>query len=242
MNDKSTHLGECQICGSQQCLPNGKLAKHGYNVEYGFFSGVCCGSGYLPFEQEKRILERVVESIERDANAASKYISMMQDEALRDNFSSHIARYIRVLAREVNSKRDWIRFQRNRIAGWVIKPLVARVAVEEVKSAKQGVRKAAAKLNDAIYFAKRNFERKLEEKNKVLLSIRGEDYDGMGKNDAWLNLYYAHPTSNRGESLRKLLAAFEAKYGANGALAILISDAIQFGAQVQALKAQKDQQ
>lgn len=239
MNDKSTHLGECQICGSQQCLPNGKLAKHGYNVEYGFFSGVCCGSGYLPFEQEKRILENVVISIRADADRMSKYISMMQDEALRDQFSSHIARYLRVLARENNSKRDWLRFQGERLAKWCIRPLTARVAVEEVKAAKAGVRKAASKLNDDIYRAKRSFEKLLDEKNRVLLNIRGSDFEGMGKNEAWMNFYYAHPTSNRGASLPKFLAAFEAAYGKYQVLTDLVASAVAASELVVTLKSQK---
>jgi len=31
-------------------LPNGRLAKHGYTTKWGFFSGVCRGSGELPLE------------------------------------------------------------------------------------------------------------------------------------------------------------------------------------------------
>jgi hypothetical protein len=47
---KATHSGTCQSCGRQQKLPNGKLSKHGYTVEWGFFSGVCRGAHALPFE------------------------------------------------------------------------------------------------------------------------------------------------------------------------------------------------
>lgn len=48
---KSTHRGTCQVCGQLQCLPKGTLAKHGYNVKWGFFSGTCWGTGRRPFEQ-----------------------------------------------------------------------------------------------------------------------------------------------------------------------------------------------
>ena len=54
---KATHTGHCQICGSGQKLPGGRLAKHGYTVKWGFFSGVCNGSHELPFEQDKSLIE-----------------------------------------------------------------------------------------------------------------------------------------------------------------------------------------
>ncbi len=48
---KATHYGTCQACGRVQKLPGpGVLSKHGYNVAHGFFSGVCAGSGELPYE------------------------------------------------------------------------------------------------------------------------------------------------------------------------------------------------
>jgi hypothetical protein len=47
---KATHFGECQICGRQQKLPDGVLAKHGYSVEDGSFWNVCPGAGWKPFE------------------------------------------------------------------------------------------------------------------------------------------------------------------------------------------------
>lgn len=237
MNNKSSHLGECQICGSRQCLPNGRLAKHGYSVEWGFFSGVCHGAGYLPFEQEKAELERVVRSIEKQVVACSARIAELNDGL--QGFDSHVARYARSLAAENSSRRDWLALQYSRISGWAPRPLVARVEEQAVKVAKQGVRKAAQKLNDDIYRAKRSFEKLLDEKNRVLLAIRGEDYDGMGRNDAWLDLYYAHPTSNRGASLRKQLAAFESVYPRNEALYQLIENAVKASELVVSLKAQK---
>lgn len=46
----ATHRGHCQVCGSLQKLPKGKLSLHGYTVAYGFFSGICTGARELPFE------------------------------------------------------------------------------------------------------------------------------------------------------------------------------------------------
>lgn len=47
---KATHSGTCQLCGSLQKLPNGRLSQHGYTTRWGFFEGVCYGSKHLPFE------------------------------------------------------------------------------------------------------------------------------------------------------------------------------------------------
>jgi len=49
MATKATAKGTCQICGRVQKLPNGKVAKHGYQV-VGEFHGTCEGSDHLPLE------------------------------------------------------------------------------------------------------------------------------------------------------------------------------------------------
>lgn len=61
---KATHSGECQVCGSRQLLPNGRLSKHGYTVRWGFFSGTCTGSDELPFEQSIGLILTAIENAE----------------------------------------------------------------------------------------------------------------------------------------------------------------------------------
>lgn len=50
---KLSYIGECQICGRTQKLPNGLVAKHGYKVDphSGQFMGVCAGSDNKPYEE-----------------------------------------------------------------------------------------------------------------------------------------------------------------------------------------------
>jgi len=50
---KATHNGTCQICGNEQAVnaKTGKIAKHGYTVEWGYFEGVCPGSNELPLQK-----------------------------------------------------------------------------------------------------------------------------------------------------------------------------------------------
>lgn len=57
MSKKATHIGECQVCGHRQKLPNGKLSLHGYSVNAGFFEGTCNGAKHLPFEQDKSLID-----------------------------------------------------------------------------------------------------------------------------------------------------------------------------------------
>ena len=58
---KATHSGECQKCGASQKLPSSVLAKHGYNVTWGFFNGVCGGSGHDPFEVSCDLIKDYIE-------------------------------------------------------------------------------------------------------------------------------------------------------------------------------------
>ena len=64
---KATHYGHCQACGSRQKLPAGVLAKHGYTTRWGFFSGVCPGSGRGPFETHTDYIADCISFAERQA-------------------------------------------------------------------------------------------------------------------------------------------------------------------------------
>lgn len=68
MGAQATHVGECQLCGRTQKLPDDRLAKHGYSIRWGCFIGVCTGSGHLPFEQSKDLLEDAIANALKDAD------------------------------------------------------------------------------------------------------------------------------------------------------------------------------
>ncbi len=59
---KATHTGTCQICGSRQKLPKGKLSLHGYTKRWGFFNGICTGAEHLPFEQDISLIEGAIKN------------------------------------------------------------------------------------------------------------------------------------------------------------------------------------
>lgn len=73
------YSGDCQCCGSQQKLPNGRLAKHGYTTRWGFFAGVCPGSGYRPVQLSFDRIERYIQ----DAEARIQVIEGNRKELLK---------------------------------------------------------------------------------------------------------------------------------------------------------------
>lgn len=58
---KATHIGHCQACSRVQMLPGDVLAKHGYTVDCGFFSGTCGGSGNLPYEKSCELVKKYIQ-------------------------------------------------------------------------------------------------------------------------------------------------------------------------------------
>lgn len=61
MAKKATHTGTCQSCGRRQKLPGGRLSKHGYTVDWGYFNGICSGAEHKPLEEDRTILDRTVQ-------------------------------------------------------------------------------------------------------------------------------------------------------------------------------------
>ena len=66
---KHTHRATCQVCGNIQALNNGTLAKHGYTVDFGFFSGTCSGSDQSPIEFSTDLTRATIERLEQRAAA-----------------------------------------------------------------------------------------------------------------------------------------------------------------------------
>lgn len=58
---KATHNGTCQACGRVQAVKaNGRLAKHGYTVDFGYFSGTCRGSDRAPLEIDRSHCDQTI--------------------------------------------------------------------------------------------------------------------------------------------------------------------------------------
>lgn len=104
MTISATHTGTCQLCGRRHMLPGGKLAKHGYTLDYGFFSGTCRGSDELPFEQGKSLAEK---SLAQAAARRDELLAQADAVSLTGNDDGTVWAYVRRKARDGKSYRTW---------------------------------------------------------------------------------------------------------------------------------------
>ncbi|QYW02621.1 hypothetical protein CPT_Marzo_079 [Stenotrophomonas phage Marzo] len=58
--NKIQKRGICQVCGREQAVNKGVMAKHGYTVEYGFFEGTCPGAGNKPLNETRELLDIII--------------------------------------------------------------------------------------------------------------------------------------------------------------------------------------
>lgn len=78
---KATHQGTCQVCGASQKLPGGRLSTHGYTVRWGFFSGICQGSGHLPFEESCDLIRAAIERASAQLKAVREFQAELRKPA-----------------------------------------------------------------------------------------------------------------------------------------------------------------
>lgn len=81
MPRRATHKGHCQICGACQKLPAGLLSKHGYTTRWGFFEGVCPGSGHPPFEEDISLIEGAIARATEEAARVEERAAATRMEA-----------------------------------------------------------------------------------------------------------------------------------------------------------------
>jgi len=77
MRNTHTHKGHCQACGRTQAVStDGSLiAKHGYDVSFGFFNGTCNGSDNKPLEIEKTLAENTIKYLQDFVEASEKALT-----------------------------------------------------------------------------------------------------------------------------------------------------------------------
>ena len=71
---KATHEGTCQCCGKLHKLPNGRLSKHGYTVDWGFFNGVCLGAGFPPYELSCDLITECIVAAQKQLDSTLEHI------------------------------------------------------------------------------------------------------------------------------------------------------------------------
>jgi hypothetical protein len=167
---KATHYGTCQICNSLQKAPGGFLAKHGYDVQYGFFNGICRGSHELPYEVSNELLVTIlagikvsianyVEAPKPDRTTpgrnqqgysrakAERSAQWVADERAEAQWKAGIERH--------SANQRFVPFAEARIAAWAPAALIPVKAVEAREQAAKGARKGIQELSKAANLAKR---------------------------------------------------------------------------------------
>lgn len=168
---KATHYGTCSFCGSLQKLPNGKLSKHGYDVRFGFFNGVCRGSGLSPFETTKQDAEGFLSFIESAIAAYVEQAAPSEKSARREWFNAKS---------QNRANKDWAQWQRQRLAAWEPRQLREVVEVESANDAKKSARSRNLELNAAVRRAKDGLIGAAETLERTL-----QNSEFAGKLDPW---------------------------------------------------------
>jgi hypothetical protein len=195
---KATHYGTCQLCNSLQKAPGGYLAKHGYDVQYGFFNGICRGSHELPYEVSNELLVAILASIKV---SIANYVEVPKPERTtpgrnQQGYSrakvERSAQWVAderaeagwAAAREQHSANQrFVPFAEARIAAWAPAALIPVETVEAREQAAKGARKGIQALSKAADAAKRelvkfgqHFESVLDEAVNGALHIERRAY------------------------------------------------------------------
>ena len=181
---KATHLGTCQICQSSQRLPSGRVAVHGYSVDYGIFLGACRGSGSLPLEESCDLLR----SIRR---VRAKVAASLEQEDRQ-----HLLRFV-AAANKI-------------IKAWAPRPLVPvieEIASKQAASDKRTGLRDAARRRDA---AKRELSRAVEALNAFAELRELDDLRALPRATSH-EAYYALPDADR-KALDKAVKAVTSKW------------------------------
>lgn len=66
-NVKTQTRGICPCCGNEQAvLNNGRMSKHGYTVQHGWFQGVCSGQMYRPLNESREPTDKLIAKVEAE--------------------------------------------------------------------------------------------------------------------------------------------------------------------------------
>lgn len=70
--------GHCPCCGRQQAVQLGKMSKHGYTVDNGWFNGVCHGNRHKPVEHEREVADVMIATVRKDCEMLDKYAADLE--------------------------------------------------------------------------------------------------------------------------------------------------------------------
>jgi hypothetical protein len=81
MKTTHTHKGHCQVCGAMHAVDNSHngLAKHGYDVSWGFFNGVCSGADNLPIQLDRTLADKTIASLDKKIASLQTSLDSVND-------------------------------------------------------------------------------------------------------------------------------------------------------------------
>lgn len=158
-NNRATHYGTCQLCGSLQKAnkKSNRLADHGYTLAYGFQAGACRGSGRLPFEVCKAYAEEVLASFKRQV---AEFVETPRPESTSGRLDKcpKIAAWL-FARNEQASRKNYIFWAEPRLANWAPCAQKAVAEVEAVEASAKATRTGIRALSRVVQLAKRNLSK-----------------------------------------------------------------------------------
>jgi hypothetical protein len=73
-------------------LPNGVLSKHGYTVEWGYFSGTCPGSGHRPYQTHTDLIASFIRNAEARMEENKEFIAKLEAKPTEPKGWAHVYR------------------------------------------------------------------------------------------------------------------------------------------------------
>lgn len=72
--NKTQTRGNCSCCGRDQAVvATGKMSKHGYTVENGWFLGVCNGDRFAPMQVQREVTDHIITTVRKDVKKLENY-------------------------------------------------------------------------------------------------------------------------------------------------------------------------
>lgn len=82
---KTQLRGICQCCGRQQAVlaGSGRMSKHGYTVDHGWFNGVCSGQHYLPLQKDRQQADLIVVQVREQCLQLDERVAQLRAGTIR---------------------------------------------------------------------------------------------------------------------------------------------------------------
>lgn len=86
---KHEFRGHCQGCGRiQAVMARGVLAKHGYEVKWNYFMGVCGGAGFKPLEVDRVECDLWIKGMRVAAESLAQDVALIDEGKLKPKLAS----------------------------------------------------------------------------------------------------------------------------------------------------------